>query len=97
MKRAALLLALLVALDALTTTYALSLGLHEAGPLASRLLPVMGPLYFILVEYPVLLALVFLGRARGRRLLEAVPFAAAALAVANNLAWIGGYTASGTP
>jgi len=99
-KRLAAVLALLVTLDAATTLYALSTGMFvEAGLLASKLLPALGPLYFALVEYPVLLALALLGRRApvAGRLLEMLPLAAAALAVVNNLAWIGGLLVSGSP
>ena len=41
-----MLVALAVLLDAVTTTIGLSLGLLESGPVASRLLPILGPLYW---------------------------------------------------
>lgn len=100
LKRLAVLLALLVALDAATTLYALSTGrFYEAGILASRLIPVLGPLYFALVEYPVLLGLAVLGRRApvASLLLEAIPVAVASLAIFNNILWIGGYMVSGSP
>ena len=50
------LLALATLLDALTTSLGLWLGLAEAGPAASRLLPALGPLYWPL-QLLVLLSL----------------------------------------
>ncbi|BBC20936.1 hypothetical protein [Aeropyrum globular virus 1] len=49
-------LPLAVLLDATTTTIGLWLGLAENGPLASMLLPVLGPLYWLL-ELTVILIL----------------------------------------
>ncbi len=91
LKRLAALLALLVFLDASTTMYALSTGRFvEAAPLTSRLLPVLGPFYWPLVEYPVLLLLARLAALAplGRRVLEHVPLAAVLVAVLNNVAWL---------
>ena len=51
-------------LDAATTSLGLALGLPEAGPLASRLLPPLGPLYWPLQQ----LALQLLYRLPERRL-----------------------------
>ena len=53
-----------VLLDAATTTLGLGLGLAEAGPLASRLLPALGPLYWPL-EAAVLYGLYRLLRRAG--------------------------------
>ena len=53
-----------VLLDAASTTLGLGLGLGEAGPLASRLLPLMGPGYWAL-EAAVVLLLRGLLEARG--------------------------------
>ncbi|ALL01938.1 hypothetical protein Pyrde_1895 [Pyrodictium delaneyi] len=102
MKRLAAILALLVFLDAATTWYALSTGhFVEAAPLTSRLLPIMGPLYWVLVEYPILLFMTQFARLAplGRRVLVYVPLAVVSAAVVNNVAWLlrGGYLFSGTP
>ena len=53
-----------VLLDAASSTLGLSLGLGEAGPLASRLLPVLGLAYWPL-ELGVVLGLRWLLEARG--------------------------------
>ncbi len=52
-----------VLLDAATTTLGLGLGVPEAGPLASRLLPLLGPLYWVF-QLTLLLGLYRLLRTR---------------------------------
>ena len=79
---APLLVFLSVALDALSTSLGLSVGLAESGPLASRLLAVLGVAYFA-VEAAVLYGLYLLLRLR-------LPRDWAALAVAVG-PWLAGW------
>ena len=59
-----LLIFLSVLLDAATTTTGLALGLAENGPIASRLLPSLGTLYWLL-ELTLLLILYYIMRHAG--------------------------------
>jgi len=59
-------------LDALTTLHGLSLGLAEAGPIAIRLIPLLGPAYFALQLLLLLTLYTLLRRAGIPRLLAAL-------------------------